>query len=531
MNHITVETTRIRADDVLLAPPLVAHEFNIADRLGDGLIHTTSRRRRAASAPTIRKLTLPQNCLDTENTERTTSEHIPVSSFSMELLATVHRRRGQSLRRQIEDQLRRAIRSCTLKLGARIASTRDLAHQLGVSRPVVVQAYAQLAAEGYIEIRRGARPRVVRCVGSCRQRAAATPRTDTRPRIDFRANPDLSAFPRSAWLRSLRTALATMPNEAFGPGEARGEDVLRQALAEYLGRVRGVVTDADHLVVVSGYPQGRPLVCQLLKATGRRRVAVEDPCQPELPAILAAAGLKVIPIPVDCDGIRVDTLVRSDAQAVFLTPAHQFPIGAVMSSERRAAVLAWLRDRDAIAVEDDYDAEYRYDRAPVGALQALEPERVLYQGTTSQTLAPGLQLGWLVVPRPLLDVVSAAQRRADGGVPRIEQHAFADFLMRGELDRHLRRQRVSYRARRDALVTALHQALPEATVCGISAGLHATVALEDTDDERVIQQEAQRRGIAVTTLQEHRIAAHRAGPAMLLLGYANVNEAMKIGRA
>jgi GntR family transcriptional regulator/MocR family aminotransferase len=436
----------------------------------------------------------------------------------------VQRRSGQPLRRQIEDQLRRAIRSCILKLDSRIASTRDLARQLGVSRPVVAQAYAQLAAEGYLELRRGARPRVIGCIGFCRQRSARPQRIES-PRIDFRAaSPDLSAFPRSVWLRSLRNALATMPNEAFGQGELRGEGVLRQALAEYLGRVRGLVTDAERIVVVSGYAQGSALVCRWLRSAGLSRVAMEDPCQAALIAAVEAAGLTVIPIPVDCEGIRADALARSEAEAVFLTPAHQFPLGAVMSGERRAAVLAWLRDRRAIAVEHDYDAEYRYDRAPVGALQALEPDRIVYLGTTSQTLAPGLRLGWLVVPPVFLDALNAAQQEADSGVPRIEQHAFADFLLRGELDRHLRRQRIAYRARRDVLLFALKQALPEATVCGVAAGLHATVAFPDTDDERAIQREAQRRGIAVTTLTESRLA-RRSGPPMLLLGYANVNEA------
>jgi GntR family transcriptional regulator/MocR family aminotransferase len=448
-----------------------------------------------------------------------------LSTYSVELLASVKRGSGQPLRRQIEDQLRRAIRSCTLKLGSPLASTRDFARQLGVSRPVVVQAYAQLAAEGYIVIKRGARPRVARCIGSCRQRGARRQTTISSPKVDFRpASPDLSAFPRSAWLRSLRAALATMPNDAFGHGDPMGEEALRQVLAEYLGRVRGLVADADRLVVVNGHTHGRGLVCRMLKAAGVKRVAVEDPCQPGLPAAVESAGLKVLPIPIDCDGIDVHALYRSPAEAVFLTPAHQFPIGAVMSGERRTAVLGWLRDRDAIAVENDYDAEYRYDRPPVSALQALEPDRIVYEGTTSQTLAPALQLAWLVVPPALLATARRDQDDYGWGAPRIEQYAFADFLLRGELDRHLRRQRASYRSRRDALLQALKKSLPEATVCGISAGLHATIAFPKADDERAIQREAQRRGVAVSTLSQSEII-HRARPPMLVLGYANVNEA------
>jgi GntR family transcriptional regulator/MocR family aminotransferase len=448
-----------------------------------------------------------------------------LTSSAIEVLVSVDRYAGETLRRQIEDQLRRAIRSGTLKRGARIASTRDLARQLGVSRPVVVEAYAQLAAEGYLEIRQGSVPRVSPCVGPCREPSVKPQSVTSGPHVDFRTrSPDLAAFPRAEWLRSVRNALARMPNEELDYGDPRGTDALRRALADYLGRVRGLVADADRIMIVNGYAQGRVLVCRALAASGIKRVAVEDPCQTSLPGSVKVAGLSIIPILVDRDGIRVDALVRSDAEAVFLTPAHQFPTGAVMSGERRAAVLSWLRDRKAIALEDDYDAEYRYDRAPVGALQALEPARIIYGGTASKTLAPALRLGWLVVPPSLLEAVAREQSNADWGAPRIDQHAFADFLERGELDRHLRRQRVVYRERRDTLLRALDKFLPEATVVGISAGLHATVGLPPTDDELAIKEEAARRGIAVSTMRSNRVRP-RGGPPTLLLGYANVSEA------
>jgi GntR family transcriptional regulator/MocR family aminotransferase len=447
-----------------------------------------------------------------------------LTSSAVEVLASVSRASGVTLRRQIEDQLRHAIRDGTLKRGARLASTRDLARQLGVSRPVVIEAYAQLAAEGYLEIRQGASPRVSRVVGQSREPTPASVSVTSGPHVDFRTrSPDLSAFPRTAWLRSLRNALSSMPNEELDYGEAHGTDALRRALAEYLGRVRGLVAEPDRIVIVSGFAQGRALVCRALAKAGVKRVAIEDPCQTALPGAVRRAGLTVVPIPVDSDGIRVDVLERSDAQAVFVTPAHQFPTGAVMSGERRAGVLAWLRDRKAIALEDDYDAEFRYDRAPVGALQALEPGRIVYGGTASKTLAPALRLGWLVVPPALLKTVAAAQRQSDWGVARIEQHAFADFLIRGELDRHLRRQRGVYRARRDTLLAALAKHLPEATVFGISAGLHACVVLPETDDILAIQAEAARRGVAVAAQNENRVRFKT--PPTLLLGYANIGEA------
>ncbi len=447
-----------------------------------------------------------------------------MTSQPVEVLVSVSRGSPRTLGRQIEDQLRVAIREKTLRPGSRVPSTRDLARQLGVSRPIVVDAYEQLAAEGFLVLKQGARPRVSSCVGPCREPAGKKTRPVPHPRIDFRiGTPDLSAFPRAAWLRSMREALTHMTNDDLGYGDPRGTEVLRRALAEYLGRVRGLVTDADRVVVTSGYAQGRVLVCQALKAIGATRVAVEDPGERTLRGVVEHAGLEVAPIPVDRDGIRVEELARSGADAVFLTPSHQFPTGAVLSGERRAGVLSWLRDHNAIAVEDDYDAEYRYDRAPVGALQALEPGRIVYAGTASKTLAPALRLGWLAVPPNLVEAIGAALRHADLGGPRIEQHAFADFLNRGELDRHLRRQRASYRARRDALILALKEALPEASIFGICAGLHATVSLTASDDERAIFEEAGRRGIGLTVMGEHRIRS-RGGPPTLLLAYARVDE-------
>ncbi len=442
----------------------------------------------------------------------------------IELLVSLSRESTRTLGRQIEDQLRDKIRAKILRPGSRIPSTRDLANELGVSRPIVVGAYAQLAAEGYLVLRQGARPYVAGCARPSRPAVLLDAVPEQEPLYDFRPGvPDLSAFPRSAWLRSMREALRTMPNDALGYTDPHGSDVLRVALSDYLGRVRGVVSDPSRVIVTSGWAQGRMLVCRALAAAGAKRVAIEDPCGTEAKDSIWRAGLKLVPIPVDDSGIRVDALERATADAVIVTPAHQYPKGAVLSGERRAALLEWLRRHDAIAIEDDYDAEYRYDRAPVGALQALDPDRIVYAGTASKTLAPALRLGWLVVPRRLLERVSAEQELADFGGPRIEQHAFADFLSRGELDRHLRRMRGRYRARRDAMVEAIRDVLPEAGICGIAAGLHAAVRLPEGYDELAIHDEAWRRGIALTTMTKYLIKA-RSGPPTLLLAYARLSE-------
>ena len=282
--------------------------------------------------------------------------------------------------------------------------------------------------------------------------------------------------------------------------------------------MRGVVADPGHVVVTNGYGQAQGLVCQALAQAGAKRIALEDPCNPEQYEIARRAGLTPVPVRVDEHGLRVDELGAVDA--VIVTPAHQHPTGVVLAAERRTALLQWLRDRDAIAIEDDYDAEYRYDRAAVGALQGLEPERIVYAGSASKTLAPALRLGWLVVPAKLLEPIRREKYLADQGTARIEQHAFANFIARGELDRHLRRMRSRYRARRDALVEALEQELPEATIKGIAAGLHVVVELPAGYDDVAIKAEAAASRIVFNTLRDY----SEAGAPTLMLGYGQLPE-------
>src|SRR3954470_17097606 len=459
--------------------------------------------------------------LDARHHARVAAEVGPDAGRTTELLVALARDGERPLGAQIEDQLRAAIRSGALKPGAAVPSTRDLARQLRVSRGLVVDAYAQLGAEGYLLVRQGARPRVAAVPGAGTA-VADEPAAAPAPRYDFRpAIPDVSMFPRDAWLRCVRRALAVMTDEDLGYGDPRGVLRLRAALADYLGRVRGVVADPSRFVVTSGYMQSEGLVCRALAAAGARRVAVERPGHPIQRATVARAGLEPVPVDVDAEGLRVEDLDAAGTDAVILTPAHQFPLGVALSGERRGALLAWLRARDAIAVEDDYDAEYRYDRAAVGALQGLEPDRVVYAGSASKTLAPALRIAWLAVPPRLLDAVAAEKQLAGRGTADIEQDAVAGFLAAGELDRHLRRMRARYRARRDTLVAALAEALPEASIEGIAAGLHATVRLPAGHDEGAILAEAGRRRVALETMAEY----DGDGPPTLLLGYGQIAEA------
>ena len=376
------------------------------------------------------------------------------ASRPLELLLPVRGGAG-TLRAQLERHLREAVRSGRLRPGSALPSSRVLAEQLGIARGVVVEAYDQLVAEGYLVARQGATTRVAEAA-----LAGAAPPRPTAPskplRYDFRPGvPALDGFPRLAWLASLRKALKEAPHAALGYGDPCGQPALRQALAAYLGRVRGVAADPQRVLVCSGFAQGTALLCRALGRRGARRIALEDPSHPLQWATVAAAGLEPVPVPVDDHGIQVDHLEAVGAEVVLVTPAHQFPTGTVLAAQRRGALVAWAQRHSAVVVEDDYDAEYRYDREPIGAVQGLAPDRVVYAGSTSKTLAPALRLGWLVLPAWLVDAVAEQKALDDLASPALEQLALADLLDRGEVDRHLRRNRARYRSRRDALVAAL----------------------------------------------------------------------------
>jgi GntR family transcriptional regulator / MocR family aminotransferase len=445
-----------------------------------------------------------------------------------EVLIELERDSGVALHRQIEVSIRDGIRAGRLPRDTALPATRVLARELGVSRGVVVEAYRQLVAEGYLTSRAGGYTRV-----AIDSDTAGTPDPTTpahalapapRPTIDFcPCRADGSQFPRRAWLRSLKTVLSEATPEDFGYVRGRGAPALHRALAAYLNRVRGTSARPENIVIANGYAQGIGLVIDVLVKAGARRLAVEDPSSDDdaVPAA-RAAGLEVVGVPVGEDGISIDALDATEADALVLTPSHQWPTGAVLSADARAAALRWAERRGALIVEDDYDAEYRYDRAPIGAIQGLAPERVIYAGTASKTLAPGLRLGWLVAPPRLVGDLAAAKALADRGSPVLDQLAFADFLERGEFDRHLRRMRPLYRRRRDTLIDALREHLPELRPSGIAAGLHLLAHLPDDLDESTVVRAASRRGVAVYGLDPYRLAA--AGGGALLFGYATLGE-------
>jgi GntR family transcriptional regulator/MocR family aminotransferase len=426
------------------------------------------------------------------------------------------------LHRQIETSLRDSIRAGRLPRGSSLPPSRVLAADLGVSRGVVVEAYQQLTSEGYLASRTGGYTQVA--AGPSPARAGLQLARKAPPRIDLSyGRADVSSFPRAAWLRAIRGALASAPNDLFGYLAGSGVPQLRTAIADYLNRVRGTLANPDQIVISTGYAQGIALLVGVLAATGAKRLALEDPSSGDdaLPAA-RAAGLEVVGVPVDGDGIRVDILRETNADAVILTPSHQWPTGSVLSARNRAAVLRWAAERDAVVIEDDYDAEYRYDRTPVGALQGLAPHRVVYAGSASKTLAPGLRLGWFVLPGHLAEPMAAAKIAADRGSPSLEQLALADLITRGEFDRHLRRMRPIYRRRRDALLTELARRLPDLEPVGVSAGLHLVTWLPPHLDEATVVDAAARAGVGIDGVTPYRISHH--GPGGLIFGYAAVNE-------
>ena len=325
------------------------------------------------------------------------------------------------MRAQLERELRAAIQNGRLANGFPLPSTRALAADLGLSRGVVVEAYEQLLAEGYLTAHARSATRV-----SARQAPVqpAGPGVPFVPplRYDFRPGlPALSAFPRRAWLMSLRRALAAAPDAGLGYPEPAGAEPARVALSAYLNRARGTVAHADRVVLSTGYAQGLRLVCQVLRERGVERIAVEDPGHAEQRGDIQAMGLRTCPVPVDDGGLQVQRLHRLDVSAVLVTPAHQFPTGAVLAPERRTALLDWAARRSAVVIEDDYDSEYRYDREPIGTLQGLAPDRVVFLGSASKTLAPALRLGWIVLPLDLARDVALAKLHADRGSPSLEQ--------------------------------------------------------------------------------------------------------------
>jgi GntR family transcriptional regulator/MocR family aminotransferase len=441
------------------------------------------------------------------------------TSGAPELLVELDRGAAEPLHRQLADGLRHAIRSGRLAPETPMPSTRVLAADLGVSRRLVVDAYSQLVAEGFLLSRHGSGTRVATVDAASAPRHAASPR---RYDVDFLpGSPDLSSFPRAAWLRALRTGLDETGSDSLGYVEPQGLPEARDAIADYLRRTRGVQADPRHVVLCSGATQAVALLARALHGHDLP-LAMEDPGFWLHRMVLRHNGVEPMAVPVDDDGLDVGALAASGARTVLATPAHQSPTGVVLSPARRTALVEWAR-AGHLVIEDDYDAEYRYDRAPVGALQGIAPDRVIYVGSTSKTLAPGLRIGWMVLPAHLVDAIRSSKGLADAGSSVMDQVAFTRLLTSGGYDRHLRQMRRRYLSRRNALLTALARHLPCATVVGAAAGVHLTVRFPDGYPLAGVVRRAAAMRVNVEALAPC-YADPSTAPPGLLLGYANLTE-------
>lgn len=437
-----------------------------------------------------------------------------------------------SLRDRLEHALRRAIDDGVLPHGAALPPSRSLAETLGVSRWVVTETYGQLVAEGVLEATTGSATTVATpFAGIPVERDATRSRsTAPAPRLDLRPGlPDLRSIPRSRWAAALRAALVDLPDQAFAADHHHGYLPARDAVAGYLARSRRVAAGTDDIVITHGATDGMRLLALELRRRGHRHLLVEDPSWPRLRDVAEESGLTVIGVPVDRDGIDVTALEsaarRTGARAALLTPAHQFPLGAALSPQRRDQIVAWARSADAFLIEDDYDAEFRYDRRPVAALQRLAPDRVALIGSLSKSIAPGIGIGWMVLP-PGLDPYATASAPS-----LIDQAALAHFLTHGDLERHLRRARTRFRRRRGLLLEALDRELGGLRdeiggldITGIAAGMHLVLSLPAGVSAADVASGAAEYSLAVVALR--RYAFERTHPEALVLGYGNLDDAL-----
>jgi GntR family transcriptional regulator / MocR family aminotransferase len=444
---------------------------------------------------------------------------------------------GSGLRAGLMDALREAVRTGRLVSGTRLPSSRSLAADLGIARNTVADAYAELVAEGWLTAQQGSGTRVA-MRAEPRRVAPAAPRTRPirrRPTYSLMpGSPDLAAFPRKQWLTAARRALTAAPHDAFGCGDALGRVELRTVIADYLARARGVYAVPERVVVCSGFHHGLMLMAQALRARRVRAVAVESYGLDVHRDLLTSAGLRIPPLSVDERGTRTEELAElRGVGAVLMTPAHQYPTGVALHPDRRAAAVGWARATGGLILEDDYDGEFRYDRQPVGALQGLDPERVVYFGTASKSLATGLRLAWMVLPDEVVPDIVAAKGHADWMSSALEQLTLAEFIASGAYERHVRSMRLRYRRRRDQLVAALAQRAPGIRVTGIAAGLHAVLELP-RGTERSVVSAAAWQGLAVSGMARFRHAA--AGSARqlpeqdaLVVGYATPSDSAWAG--
>src|ERR1700733_5259109 len=453
---------------------------------------------------------------------------------------------GEPLFRQVYLGLRQAILVGNFPVGDRLPSTRDLAEQLGISRTVVLLAYDQLLAEGFVVGRggsgtyvseelggsvperekRSANIRLSRFGAAAADAAAAvdTPRRQSSPlRYDFAyGRSDIETFPFEMWRRMLLRHARMAPVRELDYGPAGGSLVLREAICSHLRRSRAVVCDPSEVIVVNGSQQALDLVARVLVERGDR-VAIEDPHYNGTREVLRAAGAQLLPVPVDRDGLNPAKLPEH-ASLVFVTPSHQFPTGAILPLARRLALLAWARRENSVIVENDHDGEFHYEGRPLESLQGLDTEgRIVYVGTFSRTVFPALRIGYLIVPKSLAPAFTAAKWLSDLHSATLEQLTLAEFIQTGMYERHLRRLRRRNTARRDALLEAFEKYLGKRVeVTGGDSGAHIVVWPRKRVSEQTIIDRAAAQGVNVYGVSQFFLK--QPSQTGLILGYARLNE-------
>jgi GntR family transcriptional regulator / MocR family aminotransferase len=457
---------------------------------------------------------------------------------------TLDRESPLPLIRQIYREISSQVLSGELGARERLPSTRETASELGVSRNVVMEAYDQLVAEGFLLgisgagtfVAEGSRLEVpilrsaISRPGGDITPSAAPPREREREGsnderlIDFRlGRPALDLVPYRAWARLEYEARLGSPPESLGSAPPEGRQELREALRAYLWRRRGIECRTDQIVITSGALQGLSLLSGLLLRSGTE-VLFEDPGHRLVREVFMARGARILPAPVDEEGLRVDLLPRARRPALaFVTPSHQFPLGGCLSIQRRVALVEWARAAGCLVVEDDYESEFRYDVGPVSSIQRLDPENVVYVGTFSKVFFPAIRLGYLVLPERLVEGYVAGKRMTDRYCAPMPQLAMAGFIREGGLDRHIARMRKTYRRRRDALIDALLASFPGgAEILGRATGLHVAVSFKGIAFDAPLVEAVRRAGVGLHPVDGYAIVkgSHESTVAM---GYSHLD--------
>ena len=440
----------------------------------------------------------------------------------------VNRTSSKTLTQQVYEQLRQYILNGDLKTNEKLPSTRELATSLGISRNIVIEVYDQLGAEGYLILR----PRSGSFVapGSLFQNSKPQQRlekserytTDSSDMIDFKAaTPAMDHFPRKIWGRLAKDVCDESPDTIFGYQQAEGLLELREEISRYIFRTRGVISEPHQIMITSGATQALSLITEML-IQQNKHVAVEDPVTDEMRTIFSYAGATLCPIPVDDKGINPDKLSKDTPPAfVFVLPSHQFPMGVTLTIQRRIQLIEYARQHNCYIVEDDYDSEFTYEGTPIHSVQGLDPEKVIYVGTFSKILSPGLRIGYVVLPPFLIEPFQKKKWYTDRHHASLEQLILTKFMKEGHFDRHIRKMKRIYKQRREALGKSLKEHFPDCVLLGHAAGMHLVVEIPGITIHTPLLDWIQKQGVLIYSV-EHYSLVKNTHANKIVLGYGSL---------